>query len=388
MATVASAPTTAGPVALICGDDEFSIKQRARELYDGWRNELGGMDHEIIDGACTNAGQAAEAVARLREALNTRSFFGGAKVIWLKDCSFLGEDRTSNSATVTAALADLAKELKAFRWESMRLLVSAGKPDKRRAFFKWLETAGRVEIYAALSADDKDWASRAESEVIRAVKAARLDIRDDALAEFVARVGPNLRSLINEIEKLILYAGDRKMITVEDVRMMTTQQKQAQAFALGEALGDRDLGRLMRILDRELWEIRAGVEKGKSEIGVLYGLISKVRALLLLREMRDRGWLKPTSDYNAFRGQLERVPTAEMPEDRRFNPLALHPYAAFQAFRQSENFTAPELTKAMELLLDANLRLVGSSMDEGAVLRHALVEIVGTQPKGSSRRSP
>jgi len=110
--------------------------------------------------------------------------------------------------------------------------------------------------------------------------------------------------------------------------------------------------------------------------------------LLLLREMRDRGWLKPTSDYNAFRGQLERVPTAEMPEDRRFNPLALHPYAAFQAFRQSENFTAPELTKAMELLLDANLRLVGSSMDEGAVLRHALVEIVGTQPKGSSRRSP
>ncbi len=388
MATVAPAPTTAGPVALICGDDEFSIKQRARELYDGWRNELGGMDHEIIDGACTNAGQASEAVARLREALNTRSFFGGAKVIWLKDCSFLGEDRTSNSATVTAALADLAKELKSFRWESMRLLVSAGKPDKRRAFFKWLETAGRVEIYAALSADDKDWASRAESEVIRAVKAARLDIRDDALAEFVARVGPNLRSLINEIEKLILYAGDRKMITVEDVRMMTTQQKQAQAFALGEALGDRDLGRLMRILDRELWEIRAGVEKGKSEIGVLYGLISKVRALLLLREMRDRGWLKPTSDYNAFRGQLERVPTAEMPEDRRFNPLALHPYAAFQAFRQSENFTAPELTKAMELLLDANLRLVGSSMDEGAVLRHALVEIVGTQPKGSSRRSP
>ncbi len=386
MATVAAAPATASPVALICGDDEFSVKQRTRQLYDGWRNELGGMDHEIIDGTCTNAAQASEAVARLREALNTRSFFGGSKVIWLKDCTFLGEDRTSNSATVTAALTDLAKELKSFRWDSMRLLVSAGKPDKRRAFFKWLESAGRVEIYTALSADDKDWASRAESEVIRAVKAAHLDIRDDALAEFVARVGPNLRSLINEIEKLILYAGDRKMITVEDVRTMTTQQKQAQAFALAEALGDRDLGRLMRILDRELWEIRAGVEKGKSEIGVLYGLISKVRALLMLREMRDRAWLKPTSDYNAFRGQLERVPTDEMPEDRRFNPLALHPYAAFQAFRQSENFSAPELTRAMELLLEANLRLVGSSMDEGAVLRHALVEIVGTQPKGSSRR--
>lgn len=386
MASATAASTAISPVALICGDDEFSVKQRARQLYDAWRTELGGMDHEIIDAACPNAAQAAEAVGRLREALNTRSFFGGAKAIWFKDCTFLGEDRTSNSSTVTAALTDLAKELKAFRWDSLRLLVSAGRPDKRRAFFKWLESTGRVEIFAALSADDKDWATKAESEVIRAVKAVRLDIRDDALAEFVARVGPNLRALLNEIEKLILYVGERKVITVEDVRTMTTQQKQAQAFALAEALGDRDLGRLMRILDRELWEIRAGVEKGKSEIGVLYGLISKVRAMLLIREMRDRALLKPTTDYNAFRAQFERVPTAEMPEDRRFNPLALHPYAAFQAFRQSENFSAPELTKAMEVLLEANLRLVGSSMDEGAVLRQALVEIVGTQPRAAAKR--
>jgi DNA polymerase III delta subunit len=75
-----------------------------------------------------------------------------------------------------------------------------------------------------------------------------------------------------------------------------------------------------------------------------------------------------------------------LPEDRRFNPLAGHPYVAFQAFRQSDNYATFELTRAMELLLEANLKLVGSSMDEGAVLRQALVEIVGTQPREKFRR--
>ncbi len=287
---------------------------------------------------------------------------------------------------MTGALTDLAKSLKEFRWDSIRLLVSSSKPDKRRLFFKWMEATGRVELYAALSADDKDWATRAEGEVIKAIRAAGKDIRDDALAECVARVGPNLRALINEVEKVILYVGDRKIVSVDDIRAITTQQKQAQAFALGEALGDRDLPRLLRLLDRELGEIRSGIEKGKSEIGVLYGLISKVRALLVLRELRDRSLLKPVSDYNAFRAQVERIPAGQLPEDRRFNPLAGHPYVAFQAFRQSDNYLLPELTRAMELLLEANLKLVGSSMDEGAVLRQALVEIVGTQPREKVRR--
>jgi hypothetical protein len=46
----------------------------------------------------------------------------------------------------------------------------------------------------------------------------------------------------------------------------------------------------------------------KSEIGLLYGLIGKVRAMLLLKEMLREGWIKPEMDYNRFKAQLERVP--------------------------------------------------------------------------------
>ena len=49
-------------------------------------------------------------------------------------------------------------------------------------------------------------------------------------------------------------------------------------------------------------------DRDKSEIGLLYGLISKVRAMLLLKEMVREGWVKPEADYGSFQAQLKRVP--------------------------------------------------------------------------------
>ena len=48
----------AAPLVLVCGEDEFGVKQRAKELYQQWTDELGGMDHEIIDAAVSNSGEA------------------------------------------------------------------------------------------------------------------------------------------------------------------------------------------------------------------------------------------------------------------------------------------------------------------------------------------
>lgn len=378
---MASAETQA-PLKLVCGDDDFSVKQRARQLYDQWCAEAGGMDHEIVEAGAGNSEDALKRLSKLHEALNTLPFFGGAKVIWFKDCTFLGEDRTASSAAVTAAMAGLADTLKTFRWDGIRLLISGGKPDKRRSFFKTIEKAGSVEMFAALSADDRDWSARAEGEALRLVREGGKSIGPEAIAELVTRVGPNLRALASEIEKLVLYVGGRPEISLEDVQVLTTRQKLAQAFALGEALGERNLGKLMRVLDQELWEIRAGIDRKKSEIGLLYGLLSKVRALLMLKDLRNRGILKPARDYNSFKSQLERVPATALPDDRRFNPLASHPFVLFQAMRQTDNYELPELIRAMSVLLQANVQLVSSGLDEAMVLQKALIEIVGLGTRG------
>ena len=369
----AKAPT----LALICGDDEFAVKNRAREIFQNWCAELGGMDHEIIEAGASNSGEALNRISRLREALQTLPFFGSGKAVWLRDCNFLGEERTASAQAVSETLGDLAGELKAFKWENVRLLISAGKVDRRKTFFKTLEKIGVVENFDALTADDRDWAERAEMAARSAIRQRNKEIEEEALSELVARIGPNARQLENEIEKLSVFAGDRKRIEFADVMAVCSQNKTARAFALGDALGDRDLPRLLKRLDEELWDVQ--FDKDKSEIGLLYGLISKIRTMLLLKEMIREGWVRPESDYNRFKAQLERVPKENLPADRRFNPLAMNPYVLYKALPQVKKYSRSELVSAMDLLLRCNQRLVGSGLDEGLVLQQTLVQIVATQ---------
>ncbi|MGA3268002.1 MAG: DNA polymerase III subunit delta [Verrucomicrobiota bacterium] len=364
------------PVVLICGEDEFAVKQRAREIFHQWSAEIGGMDHEVIEAAVSNSGEALAAIAHLREALQTLPFFGTGKVVWLRDCNFLGDERAASAQAVTETLASLAEELKSFSWPrngGLRLLISAGKVDKRKSFFKTLDKLGTVESFAGWSADDRDWADRAEMEARSALRKREKEISEEALAELVNRVGPHPRLLEGEIEKLCLYAGDRREIEIADVAAVCTRNKTARAFALGDALGERNLARLLRCLDEELWEIK--FDSQRSEIGLLYGLISKVRAMLLLKEMLREGWIKPEADYNRFKAQLARVPAEKLPADRRFNPLSFNPYVLYKALPQAGKYTVGELVRAMDLLLRCNQRLVSSGLDETLVLQQALVQI-------------
>ena len=385
MARAAAAPSA--PVCLIHGDDDYAVKQRARQLYQQWSAELGGMDHEIIDAQAANSGEALKSMARLREALQTLPFFGSGKAVWFQNCNFLGDDRTASAAAVTETIAEISQELKAFVWQNVRLLISAGKVDKRKTFYKTLEKLGTVEAFAAWSLDDKDWAGQAEAAALRLLKARKKDITDAALADLINRVGPHSQQLASEIEKLCLYVGDRTEIDSPDVAAIVTRNKQARAFAVAEALGDRNLPRLLRTLDEELWEMK--FDKQKSEIGLLYGFISKIRAMIFLKEMIREGWIRADADYGRFKSQLERVPADQLPADRRFNPLSMHPFMLHKALAQTVNYTSEELVRAMSLLLEANQRLVSSQLDEALVLQQTLVEIVrgesGQLPSGGQR---
>jgi DNA polymerase III subunit delta len=383
--TMAPSPATpSAPVCLVCGEDDFGVKSRARQLYDHWCQELGGSDHETIDAQVTNAGEAVRALARLREALQTLPFFGSAKAVWFQGCNFLGDDRTSQARDVTEALAALAEELRKFRWDNVRLLLSAGKVDRRKTFYKTIEKLGPVELFPALSVDDKDWAAKAEEAARKALRPLKKTMSDAVLGQFVNQVGPNLRQLHNELEKLALYVGPRETIEGADVQAIVTHNKQARAFALADALGKRDLPEALRRLDQEFWAMQT--DKDKSEIGLLLGLISKVRAMILLKELQREKWLKPgaESGFSRFKAQLENVPLERMPEDKRYNPRSIHPYVLFNSLPHANNYTLDELVQGMELLLECNRKLISSQLDEKLVLQQAIVQILRGPNAGPS----
>jgi DNA polymerase III delta subunit len=100
--------------------------------------------------------------------------------------------------------------------------------------------------------------------------------------------------------------------------------------------------------------------------------------MILLKEMVREGWVKPDSDYNRFKAQLERIPADKLPQDRRFNPLAINPYVLYKALPQARRYSQEELVCAMDLLLQCNQRLVSSGADESLVLQQVLVQIASS----------
>ena len=373
------------PVVLVCGEDELAVKERARRLFQQWG---GGqqLTDEILDGAAGSVAEALAVLERLQESLQTLPLPGSIKVIWLRDCSFLGSERPGDSPTVTEALSRLAEELRRLDWRQMRLLISATKVDRRRTFYKTLTEIGKVESCGGWSPEDRDWAEQAALWARNRLREAGYEIDEDALAQLVTSAGPSARLLGSELEKLQLYVAPRKRIQTEDVATICVHHRTAQAFALADALGARDLPRALRCLDDERRSL-AG-ERDRAGLGLLYGLVSKLRTMLLAGELVAQGWVQPSLDYAAFKKRLEKLPAQWFPTQRHINPLALHPFVLHKALRDTRNYSRTELIRAMKELLDSNRALVGSGLDPTLLLQLLLVRIIGRpQPRPVGSRA-
>jgi len=358
-------------VCLVFGDEDFLVRDRAKQIYEYWCSLADGMDHEIIDGVVRNSEEALEVLAKVNEALQTLPFFGGNKVVWLRGVNFFGDDRTASSATVKDRLAELAKSWEAFDWQGVQLLISAAKVDKRKSFFKALKKFAAVEDK---SFSDKERGGRAAMLVKQRLAELGKKISPHVADELILFAGANLQQLYTESDKLALYIGERNEVTRQDVYEISTRTKQSKAFALGDALGERNLPKLLRVLDEELWEVK--LDSKKSPIALLYGLISKVRTMIFLREMIRMKWISPSNGYPQFKSQLEAIEDDRLPEDRKFNPKLMHPYMLFNALGHARRYSEIELTRAMDILLNCNRQLVSSSTENTLVLQQALVQIV------------
>ena len=359
------------PFCLVFGDEDFLVRDRASQVYEGWCTEAGGEDHQIIDGTVRNAAEALEALAKLNEAVQTLPFFGGAKVVWLRGANFLGDERTASSRDVTDRLNGLAKGWETFDWQGVRVLISCGKVDKRKAFFK---SAKKIAAVEDLSIADKERGSRAALIVRQRLAELGKKIAPHVADELILLAGSDLQQLHTEADKLAAYVGEREEVIRQDVHEIATRTRQAQGFALADALGERNLPKLLRVLDEELWVVK--LDAKKSPIALLYGLITKVRTMIFLNEMLRLKWIRTGGGYQQFKSQLEAIQDDRLPDDRKFNPKVMHPYMLFNALGHARQYSEGELTRAMDILLRCNRQLVSSSTDDTLILQQALVQIV------------
>lgn len=343
------------------GTDEALVKEAAVKASRALAPQDNEFGLEIVNGAADNADQAVQAVYRTIEAIQTLPFFGGDKLVWLQGVNFLSESQTSSAESTLEALAALVEFLQSGLPPDVTLLIDAGEVDKRRSFYKRLVKIAKVEVHDRLDASKPGWEGAVMRHAGDRAKERGLRFQGDALERFVQRVGADTRSIDSELEKLSLYVADRPA-TAEDVALVTSQSHRGHIFDIGEAIANRDLPRVLHLIDFQLG-------RGENAIGLLLAaIVSKVRVLLHARELLETHGLGAGRSYPDYQAKLARLPSSATAFIPRTKEGKINAYGIFCAAQASRQFRLEELRDALSACLEANLRLVTSPLDPRLVL--------------------
>ena len=114
----------------VVGSDESEVKRVAAELAAKLTPpEAGDFGLEVIDACADNVEQAVVRIRSAIEALQTLPFFGGAKLVWLKNANCLADSVIGRSSAVQGALEELAEVFEAGLGDDVTFLISATETD-------------------------------------------------------------------------------------------------------------------------------------------------------------------------------------------------------------------------------------------------------------------
>jgi DNA polymerase-3 subunit delta len=195
-----------------------------------------------------------------------------------------------------------------------------------------------------------------EGEAVRwAVETAAsggVKIENDAARELVDALGGDMMLVANELEKLILYVGEKKRILLGDVETMVLAAKQRSLYELTDAISAKDRVRALGVLEA----ILSAGEGEEAAIGHLYMLAKTFRQMLVIFEKRVR-------DSRALWAAL-------------WQGFRVPPFAAEDILKQARRYKSRrDLTRALRLIARADLDLRSNPPSKRLVLERLVLDL-------------
>jgi DNA polymerase-3 subunit delta len=365
----------------VIGSDDGIVREKSLELYNRLTGGLDdGFTHETIDGVADNSDSAFDICASTIQALQTLPMFGGDKVVWLRNANFFSDSVTGRSQRTEAGVESLRAALEGGLPNGVTLLLTAQSVDKRRTFWKFIESVANVQVYDRIDTNQDGWQDQVASLVLTRAKSFGLEFEPDALEIFVMLAGEQSQQIGNELEKLDLYLGpDRRTVTEADVNTMVPLSRAAVVFEIGKAIQTGNPARAIQLIDQQL-------EADESAIGIMRAsIIGVVRNLYMAKLISER-FKAPTGNYQAFAGALNRLPEndrAWLPQKKDGSGVNVFPI--FLAVKSAANFDLPSLQHVLEATLKADQALVTTGLDHRLIL-HRLIAEISTARKSPARR--
>jgi DNA polymerase III subunit delta len=209
---------------------------------------------------------------------------------------------------------------------------------------------GIVELARVEEGDAMRW-------IVESAGAQGVKVETDAAREMVDAVGGDMMMIANELEKLILYVGDKKRITLGDVETMVLSAKQRSLYELMDAISQKDRARALGILEAML----SSGDGDEAAIGHLYMLAKTYRQMLVISEKRVR-------DSRALWQAL-------------WQGFRVPPFAAEQVIAQARRFKSrSELTRGLRLIARADLALRSNPPSKRFILEKLVLDLASEAP--------
>ncbi len=319
------------PVYLVYGEESFLLEESVRAIVNGALEE--GTRAFNLDTLYGGSTSVQEVIAHA----SAFPMMGSRRVTVVRQFERLFPMRQEErERRVQLLLPYLEHPL-----DSTALVLVTEKADFRANPFRFLKQ------HAALVECRPLWDNQVPGWIADRIRKRGGTASPEAVQLLHEYAGSSLGVLDNELEKLFTYLGGRREITSEDVAAVAGASRGYTIFQLQDAIGRKDVGRALRILEAMLLE-------GQSEQMMITMLTRFNNQLWKLTELRSRG----ASDAEII---------AELGIPGRF----VGEYRIYGA-----NFTLAQVEANFRALLEADTALKTSSPDPRAVMDLLLYSLI------------
>ncbi len=239
------------PVYLLYGQEDYLRLLYRDKLREAILPPEDTMNYSYFEGKDIDLGEV-ESIA------DTVPFFSEQRLILIENSGLFKKQN------------DFADYLKTMP-DTTKIIFVEAEVDKRNKLFKAVKKLGTVaELNGLPEKDLKVWAAAY-------LKKNGKNITEQNLLYFFQKVGVDMKSLENEMDKLIAYSMDETIITREMLDEVCVEQTEGKIFQMIDAIGMKDQDQALRLY-YDLLEVR------EKPMSILFLII---RHFTILNQLKD-----------------------------------------------------------------------------------------------------
>ncbi|MCA9661142.1 MAG: DNA polymerase III subunit delta [Myxococcales bacterium] len=264
-------------VYLLYGDEPAAIREvvdAIREAIipakDATAQSMAAFNHERFDGGdVRSASQILEACAQM-------PMLAPRRLVELSNPDDLGKGGRSEdgpSSTKEKAIDALAGYIKAPSPSTVLVISGAGIDGRSKLVTTAKKAKGAVAQKFEALRDDDDACRLAIAEA----RSRRRRLSDEAAHALVSAVGTGRTELLEGLDRVLLFAGERENVGVDDVHAVIAQTREVDIFAITDAVGRGDHEAALTLLA----QIFAAGEKDTGLAHRLFALLTRQIRLVM-----------------------------------------------------------------------------------------------------------